>query len=232
MRLVKVLTRVLSGTIVEIIKHQIHILLLLNLKVIVYFCVPVHLDLYMCISLATQSSWLGKVCNLLWYDNRMLCRLPRSGMRTEVAYITCITSLRTSWLRFRIPANQILLLSVCSVKGIAPCFHHSLIRNTEVIVRVSIRLCLLSMHRCLLFSCNTGACFLSRAYILPHALPHIEVIAGWLQYHTSLVISLYIELWVFALSSRSTTLCSLCMVEVILCQCETRYIFVGQIRCR
>lgn len=227
MRLIKVLPRILGRTIVEIIEHEIHIFLLFNLQVIVYFSVPMHLDFYMCICLTTQSPWLRKVRNLLRNDDCMLSRLSCGWVSTKIAYITCVTSLGTSWFRFSIPTYETLLLSVCRVEGIPSCFHHGLIWNTEIIIRVPIRLGLLGVHGSLLFSGETSARLLPRAYILPHALPQIKVILCWLQYDSSLIIPLYIELGVFALSSRSPTLCSLRMIKIILCQCEPCNIFVS-----
>ena len=51
------------GGTVEVIKHQIHILLLLDLQVVSDFDVPVHFDFDVSVSLARQSTWLRELAD-------------------------------------------------------------------------------------------------------------------------------------------------------------------------
>jgi hypothetical protein len=75
-RLIKVFSGVLSGTIVKVVEHEIHIFLFFDLQVIVYFSVAMHLYFNMCVCLTTNGARLRKVSDLL-RDNSLLSRLPR-----------------------------------------------------------------------------------------------------------------------------------------------------------
>ena len=66
----EIFSGVLRSTIVEIIEHQIHILLFLHLEVIVDFGISVHLNFNVSVRLSAQSPWLRKG------NSDLLRRLP------------------------------------------------------------------------------------------------------------------------------------------------------------
>ena len=94
-----------AGWTVKIVEHQIHVFLLLSLKVVSYFDVAMHFNFYMGIGLPAQCSWFCEICLIV---NVLASGVSGCRVSAEVrvasllAYVRTLLNILHKWLSLRI----------------------------------------------------------------------------------------------------------------------------------